>query len=205
MTGKTHLAAGIATGLGACIIIKQIDPDLATAGVVTTAVVCSSLGSLMPDIDCESACISHLGLLSRLLSKLCSSISSHRRFWHTPIAGLIFATTTMLTFIGLSMIQIPVIQNRIIKIPIYIPFILFYLGWLSHLLLDTCNYQGVPWIWPFAPLSKKKRFKRVAITTASEQEVYYKVLCVLTAFALTLLWINYFFHDILYTIINELL
>lgn len=202
MTGKTHLAAGIATGLGACVIAKQVNPELATAGVVTTSVICSSLGSLMPDIDCEVSCISHLGLLSRILSKLCSSISSHRRFWHTPIAGLIFAITTTLAFIGISMINIPGIANRIIEIPIYIPFIMFYAGWLSHLLLDTCNHQGVPWIWPIEPLSKKKRFKRIAITTASEQEVYYKVLCVLTAFALTLLWIEYFFHDILYTIIH---
>lgn len=204
MTGKTHLAAGIATGLGACVIIKQIDPDLATAGVVTTAVVCSSLGSLMPDIDCESACISHLGLLSRILSKLCSSISSHRRFWHTPIAGLIFAITTILTFIGLSMIKIPIIANRIVNIPVFIPFIMFYAGYLSHLVLDTCNPQGVPWLWPIEPLSKKRRIKRIAITTASEQEVYYKVLCVLTAFALTLFWVEYFFHDILYTIMHEL-
>jgi inner membrane protein len=198
MTGKTHLAAGIATGLATCMLLHTEDPAL-----VVESVVCSSLGSLMPDIDCESACISRLGLLSRILSKICSTISSHRRFWHTPIAGLIFATSTMLLFMGIGSLNIPFLSNRINSIPIYIPFIMFYLGYLSHLLLDSCNPQGVPWLWPTSPISKKIRFKRIAVTTASNKEVYYNILCVLTAFALTIVWIAHFYHDILNTILTK--
>lgn len=199
MTGKTHLAAGIATGLGACMAIHTNDPIL-----LAESVVCASLGSLMPDIDCDISCISHLGLISRILSKICSTISSHRRFWHTPIAGLIFATTTMLLFMGIGSLQIPFLSDRIESIPIYIPFIMFYLGYLSHLLLDSCNPQGVPWLWPLRPLSKKIRFKRIAVTTASHKEVYYNILCVLTAFALTIIWIAHFYHDILNAVIARI-
>ena len=195
MTGKTHLAAGIATGLGSCMVIHTNDP-----AIVITSVICASLGSLMPDIDCETACISHMGLLSRILSKICSNISSHRRFWHTPVAGLIFAITTMLLFMGIGSLKIPFLSNRMDTIPIYISFIMFYLGYLSHLLLDSCNPQGVPWLWPISPLSKKARFKRIAVPTASNKEVYYNILCVLTAFALTIIWIARFSQDILHVI-----
>ena len=195
MTGKTHLAAGISTGLAACLAIHTDNPIL-----LTESVICASLGSLMPDIDCESACISRLGLMSRILSKICSKISSHRRFWHTPIAGLLFATTTMLLFMGIGKLGIPLVSNRINSIPNYIPFIMFYLGYLSHLLLDNCNPQGVPWLWPISPISKKVRFKRIAVTTTSNKEVYYNLLCVLTAFALTIIWIAHFYQGILNTI-----
>ena len=200
MTGRTHLAAGITTGLGACLLLKNPDPN-----TVTVSVLCSSLGSLMPDIDTHKATISHLGFLSRGLATICSSISTHRRFWHTPIAGIIFATTTMLLFLALRLTQIPLVSIWAYNIPLYIPFIMFYFGWLSHLLLDSCNPQGVPWFFPAEPLSKKKSFKRISVTTASNKEIYYKVLFALTAFALILLWVNTFTHDILSTIYHTLI
>lgn len=200
MTGRTHLAAGITTGLGACLLMQTKNPN-----IVAVSALCSSFGSLMPDIDTDKATISHLGFLSRGLATICSSISSHRRFWHTPIAGVIFATTTMLLFLALRLTQIPLVSTWAYNIPLYIPFIMFYLGWLSHLLLDSCNPQGVPWFFPAAPLSKKKSFKRISVTTASNKEIYYKVLFALTAFILILLWVNTFTHDILSTIFQTLI
>lgn len=197
MTGKTHLAAGISTGLATSLAMGTNDYK-----VVAISVFCSSIGSLMPDIDCEDAMISRLGLGSRILSKICSTLSSHRRFWHTPIAGTIFALTTSMLIYSIGLIPVPAISKGIDQIPFYIPFIMFYLGWLSHLLLDSFNPQGVPWLWPMQPLSKKKKFKRLCITTASEQEKIYKVLCLLTMFVLTTIWIIKIYKNTLYIMIT---
>ncbi|MDR0562744.1 MAG: metal-dependent hydrolase [Spirochaetaceae bacterium] len=50
----------------------------------------------------------------------------------------------------------------------------FCLGWLSHLLADTFNKKGVPWLYPFS----KKYFRLAGFVTGTEGERLFRNFCI---------------------------
>ena len=120
MIGKTHLAGGLATAAGACLLTK---PGLG-AGIIWVGG--GGFGSLLPDIDHKS---STLGQKVKPVSAVIGAVAGHRNFFHWFLPYLILAV--VLHFAA------PQADN--------ITFAVF-LGVLSHLFLDALNPSGVPLI-----------------------------------------------------------
>ncbi len=85
----------------------------------------AALSSLLPDIDSPHSLI---GRPLLPVSFVVEKIEGHRQFFHSLLAAAVF---TM------------VVNNMF---PAYYPFALA--GYLSHLLLDMLNPEGVPLFWP---------------------------------------------------------
>ncbi len=121
MTGKTHLAAGILTG---ALTARYLGLDTVnTAGVMTI----SGIAALFPDIDTEN---SKIGLRIKPVSLLINRIFGHRKLFHAP-----------LVYLALT----PALYNAL---PLKL-FLSLIGGALSHLLLDSITWRGIPWLYPF--------------------------------------------------------
>jgi membrane-bound metal-dependent hydrolase YbcI (DUF457 family) len=193
MTGRTHMMFGLSCGAVGLLLIHQTNLFVGMAALTATTV-----GSLAPDIDCPpgrdsyGASITHwplMGLVSRGMSK----ISSHRRFWHTPIAQFIFAFINFLILYGLCMLIVKCFgydtfsflypDNYEMQSFQYSDFILlfvinltvfFLIGCFSHLIADTFNPQGVPWLFPLTKLSTKYHVPVISVRTSSVSEGIYR-------------------------------
>lgn len=209
MTGRTHMMFGLSCGAVGLLVTKQND-----LFVGLTSLLAVTAGSIAPDIDCPpsrnsyGASITHLpfmGLLSRGMAK----ISSHRRFWHTPIAQVILSLINFLFVYGLFMLIAKIFgygvfdfiypENYEAQSLPYSFFILcfsivlsgyFLLGCLSHLIADTFNPQGVPWLFPIKKLSIKYHIPKISVRTSSLGENVYKWI----AFVLMILFCGYWFY-----------
>ena len=91
--------------------------------------------------------------------------SKHRGFTHTTVglllvaSPLIFMLVTRVMFVGAD-----------IAVSAQMGFVL---GWLSHMVIDSFNRGGVPWLWPIL----KKRFRIMTIRTGSGMEGKFLMLC----------------------------
>lgn len=118
MIGITHLAGGLATGIGACLLGQPGIGD----GVVCIAG--CAFGSLFPDIDHKG---STMGQKVKPVSSVIGAVAGHRNFFHWFLPYLILAV--ILHF------SAPWLDNLTFSV---------FLGVLSHLFLDALNPSGVP-------------------------------------------------------------
>jgi inner membrane protein len=92
-----------------------------------------------------------------------STAFKHRGFLHSPVfillAGILLTAGTRAMLTG-SRLQL---ANYFIAG--------FLPGMLSHIILDTFNKQGIPWLWPY-----KKRFRLLSIRTDSIMETAFAIL-----------------------------
>lgn len=119
MLWYTHLMAGAATGLIA-------GSHIGARGILTAAAV-SGFASLIPDIDSPK---SVLGRSLPIFSWGAKLTVGHRGVLHSLLAAV--AASWLLTFV-------PVLSHH---------SWCFFLGYVSHLVLDTLNPEGVPLFWP---------------------------------------------------------
>ena len=181
MMGKTHTIAGACFGALGLIVAHQTDPILAAS-----ALACSTAGGLMPDIDHPQASLARRNLFFGSISRLCAKVSRHRRFWHTPIAIVAMAAGF---FLILSFLNVTVLEWCLnlmgsfagLEIPrisvgkIGILTLFFFFGELSHLVADSFNPEGVPWLWPLFPLEKKFHVPLISVTTNTPMETMYRM------------------------------
>lgn len=118
MIGKTHLAGGMATAAGVCLLTK---PNL-DAGMIWVAG--CAFGSLLPDIDHKG---STLGQKIKPVSAVVGAVAGHRNFFHWFLPYLVLAV--ILHFAA------PQADNIIFAV---------FLGVISHLFLDALNPSGIP-------------------------------------------------------------
>lgn len=127
MTGKTHIIGGI---LAETLFLEAAKSD---TKMMAACVAVAGFAALIPDIDCPTSTIGKpLFFLSMPINKLCG----HRGFFHAPFLYLIlwiaaWTATRHNIFVNAA-----------------------FIGIASHLLLDSCNPSGIPWLYPF---SKKKQ------------------------------------------------
>ena len=118
MVGKTHLAVGLATGIGVCIAGNL--PPLAGAIVIAEC----GLGSLLPDIDQRNSTISKK---VKPVGVVASAVVGHRTIFHNPLLYLV---------LGLLAWKM---------IPAYMPHVIsLLLGVVTHLFMDALNPSGIP-------------------------------------------------------------
>lgn len=127
MLWRTHFAGGMLAGTGAGLLF-QSDP-LLFASV-------AGFASLLPDLDSPK---SKLGRKTAPASALINAVVGHRGAMHSLLAaGLISAASLF----ALRPLQL----NPLLSLAVTA-------GYVSHLLLDALNPQGVPLLWPW-----EKRF-----------------------------------------------
>lgn len=176
MMGRTHMMFGALFGVATCLVTKEQDPVMAFSGVT-----CAVVGSLLPDIDHPNSKISRsnwaIGELSRLVSA--PEWGSHRRFWHTIPASILFAgifyvlmqiaDTMVLNVIGnLTGVNIS-IGGYILPLTVYL-----FIGSISHIFADWLNVEGSPIISP-PPFKKKQHIPLIACHTGSIAEHFWKI------------------------------
>lgn len=217
MTGKTHMMFGL--GCAGTVLCLTNQTNLWLGGLSLGS---AAIGSIMPDIDCPSSNTSYGAMITHvpgfhLLSKLCGKVSSHRRFWHTIFAAIIFMCLFFVLVLGLFFLlahffgyniyswmypsthelsSVFVASDYVFINCVDMAFY-FLFGFISHLIADSFNPQGVPWLFPFVPLSKKQHVPVISVRTASSKELIYR-------------WVSFIFMIItcgywLYTVIVNIL
>ncbi len=131
MDGKTHLGAGVLTGLGVVYLKNKLDIDI-NALDSTLFVVGCGIGSLLPDIDIDGS------MLGRFIPGWL--LWEHRTFTHSMLFMLL---------VGLI--------GWIIKSP-YALDIGLSVGVCTHLILDGVTPMGLPYL--FYPIAYDKSRRR---------------------------------------------
>lgn len=104
--------------------------------------------------------------------------SKHRGFTHTAV-GLIFIALPLMFMLYTGTMFV----GANIAVSVQIGFIL---GWLSHMVIDTFNLGGIPWLWPLF----RKRIRVARIKTGTKGEGTFLAMSVVVfaaAYALILL------------------
>jgi inner membrane protein len=94
------------------------------------------------------------------------AISKHRRETHSGLALIILLLPTiyMIRFTASGLFTSVILSV----------WTGFCIGWLSHLLADTFNQKGVPWLYPFS----KKYFRISKFITGTEGEHLFRKFCI---------------------------
>lgn len=151
MTYKTHFIGGVC----APIMLSAVMPieNIAVVGAV------SAFSALIPDIDIEGSKINNK---AGVVGKGVSAVSKHRGFIHTPILYIVL-------YALMSMVLPQAICMG------------FLIGTMSHLVLDTFNYKGIMWLYPFT----KKHYHIARIKTRTGWETaFMAVMIAITLFVL---------------------
>jgi len=93
--------------------------------------------------------------------------SKHRGFTHTPVG--LFVISVPLLFM---LVTKPMFTGADIAVSAQIGFAL---GWLSHMIADTFNSRGIPWLWPIM----RKNFNIMRITGKTNEEIIFRAMSVL--------------------------
>jgi inner membrane protein len=120
MLWKTHIMGGIVAG---ALLLPYCNLGNVTSQAAFVA--CAGAGALLPDID--SSC-SKLGRMIWPVSKTIQMIFGHRQIFHSLLmAALLYGCLCLFW-------------------PLYaIPIIV---GFVSHLVLDSFNPEGIAWLYP---------------------------------------------------------
>lgn len=159
MQYKTHFAGGALITLAVLQHTEYVSPEQVVPFAVATLI-----GSVAPDIDHKNSFISNrlkpFGFLVR-------RTTTHRGATHSP---LIVGLFSLLLYSGLE-----VTEFNSYAYPIALGF---FVGAISHVLLDMLNPQGVPLLYP---IPKAKRFRIAHIRTGGLiEKVTFVVLLILT-------------------------
>jgi inner membrane protein len=176
LEGRTHLAIGLATGVGLACASKNTD-DVASL-VLTIAV--AGFGALLPDIDEDGSLINNyifpftrrrsirsfvlaaLGVVAVLLW-LMKSLPLWVLMAGIFAAGVAYVPHRTVTHSLLALGYVTVMMH--FAVPSYTYAMM--LGYASHLLADSFTKTGVPLLWPF---SVKFHFKKLGIQVRSGGE-----------------------------------
>lgn len=188
MLGVTHSTFGVACALGGLILTKQADPLI--AGI---AIASASVGALSPDLDHPQATLSRKNVVFGAISQIMSHLSSHRRFWHTIPACMIFSAAYFgILYLFGSLIGTG--MSGVTKVPDLMPYyivatIYFFVGAISHLIADAMNPQGSPLLFPIQmDLNKKVHIPIICVETGSPGELIYR-----TVFAILVAILGYIY------------
>lgn len=140
MSGKTHVAVGVASSSAFVSIVMKQD---ITVVDYTSIMMFGTLGALFPDIDHAGSTLGHkFPLLAKMFK--------HRGFTHT-----IFCSIIMFLLFNFLILKIPFYQDNI-ELSNKIDFlgfnlisfismytIIFYVGYFSHLVADCLTSEGL--------------------------------------------------------------
>jgi inner membrane protein len=165
--GKTHVAIGIATGVG--LACSSGSDDVAE---LSLTIVLSGFASLLPDIDEDGSLINNF---------IFPSLKRTYRSFALAALGVIMAALYFVKGLPLWVLLIGIYAAGVAYVPhrtvTHSVLSVFYVGWvtylisppyvfavvmgyLSHLFADTLTTAGVPYLWPY---HKKFNLKKLGI------------------------------------------
>jgi len=113
------------------------------------------LASLIPDIDHHK---SKIGRKMSIISRLVELIFSHRGLIHSLVAAVAFS---VFVFVACYNFGIGLVYSYV-----------FFMGYASHLFLDSLNPRGIAWL---APLTKLRLRSYVKTNSISEILIFVAV------------------------------
>lgn len=153
MTGRTHDLAAFSALFGVFLVTSVSSISLAT---ILVSLLFNQIGGILPDIDQPTAPFWKNLPIGRYIGKIVDKtlLGGHRFLTHSIVGVLIFS---FLIFSFLNFFKINKWQ-----INVGIVFWSFFIGLVSHLIMDTLTKEGVPWFLPISkkigiPLNKKYR------------------------------------------------
>lgn len=144
MTGKTHAIIGANT-----VWILVLFYGFSISPLLLPL---AALGSLLPDLDAADSKAKHLeigygrgkhrlGIKPLFLpSLIINAFSRHRGFFHSLLAAFLFTL--------ISIVAVQFIHTRWITLDDTY-WQALALGYVSHLVADSCTKSGVPYLWPW--------------------------------------------------------
>ena len=176
MMGQTHLAGGVALAItceaasrvmGFTLFDSHLALDTESGIAVMTAVGLAGIASLLPDLDHPKSKASNLNIITRMISAVVRSVTTHR--------GLTHWILTCLAFTGIVYLVWPFLA------------IWFFIGYASHLLLDMMTISGIKVLKPFSSQTCYLLPKFLRFRTGAWAEMGFRLLCWVVA-ALLLAW-----------------
>jgi inner membrane protein len=136
MLWRTHFLAGAAAGL-----IMAGSADIKTAAIST---VVAGVSALLPDLDDPN---SKMGRVIPIVSWAVKKVVGHRGPLHSLVGtGAASLLAAIFLNLGHAHYLTPMVT----------------VGYLSHLIVDSLNPQGCPWLWPL-----NMHFKIPLVSTGS--------------------------------------
>jgi inner membrane protein len=94
------------------------------------------------------------------------SLSKHRRETHS---GLVMLILVLPNIYIVRFTPVNLFTSVLLSV-----WLGFCIGWLSHLVADTFNRKGVPWLYPFS----KKYYHISKFVTGTEEEKTFRIFCI---------------------------
>jgi len=140
MTGKTHQALGVTTGIGYFLLSCPPQYSPATLGAIAVS---SHLSALLPDIDQPAAEIWHKLPFGHTLGKISDPVLKHRNITHS-ILGFALIGTGMFFLFKIFPDYWGINKNVLI--------ISSLISYASHILADMFTVEGVPLLFPYTKM-----------------------------------------------------
>lgn len=174
MTGRTHDLAAF-TLLNIIFVTTPVVPTISVATGIGAIGLCF-IGGLTPDIDQPTADLWNRipagNIIGRMITPL---LGSHRMVSHSFLGIGLF---------GFFSYQLFQMLSSVILIDMKIVWISFMTGFLSHLIVDIFNKDGIPLLFPIPwkfgvpPL----RFLRITTGGVAEKTLLYPALMIINAY-----------------------
>lgn len=147
MVGSTHLMGGLAVGVAMVLFPIQSAlmtlPDRTNPAQCLAVIAISAIAALLPDIDVAT---SKVGRKVKPIAYGAQLIAGHRGAFHAPLLYLLAYVVGVAATPRWALL-----------------WSAGFVGVLSHLILDSFNPAGIPWLYPFS----KRKFHFGNIRTGS--------------------------------------
>jgi inner membrane protein len=156
MIGRTHDLAAI-TALGVVLIALPVLQPL-NLSTMLVAILANQIGGITPDIDQPTAPFWRNLPVGGIFGKIIGRLLGGHRFITHSILGLIL-------FGWLSWLLLTFLSPIMTSIDIWIVWIAFMVGMLTHLVMDSFTKEGVPWLLPIPVKFGFPPIRRMRLTT----------------------------------------
>ncbi len=157
MTGRTHFAIGLASGVGLAVVSGNTD-DVGQLGLT---IVLAGIASIIPDIDEDGSLINNF---------IFPSLKRTYRSFTLAALGIVMIALYLAKGLPLWVLLLGIFSAGVAYAPhrsvahslfscAYISWIAYliepalttavFVGYLSHLFADTLTSAGVPYLWPY--------------------------------------------------------
>jgi inner membrane protein len=138
MIARTHDLAAV-TALGVVVLAVPAQPIALSTVIV--AILANLIGGVLPDIDQPTAPFWRNLPIGKYFGRVLDKMLGGHRFITHSIVGLVLVGY-------LLRLLLMFLQPIMGSVDINIVWWAFMIGILSHLILDTFNKEGVPWLLP---------------------------------------------------------
>lgn len=204
LTGKTHFAIGIASGVGLAVASGNTDD----VGELALTIVLAGVASLIPDIDEDGSLINNF---------IFPSLRRTYRSFALAALGVVMILLFVIKSLPLWVLLLGIFAAGVAYAPhrtvthsllacAYVTW-MFYLiepklttpvliGYLSHLFADTLTSAGIPYLWPYKKKFSLKAFGIKVKTGGKEEKLIGRLSILLAALGFVYLIGLIFYNEV---------